>query len=199
MQPDRAQGIPGEGEKREGPAGGAPTSRPEIERLFRDHNEALLSYIHAQLHSRAEAKDVAQEAYVKLLGLDQGRAVSYLKAYLYKIASNLIKDRLRAREVRVRREHFVFFSESDRERDIPSAETELIEQQERECLERAVAELPARLRLVFSLVELEGQSVHSVAEYLRIKPETVRQFVHRSYEYLAEALTEQLSSARGAP
>jgi RNA polymerase sigma-70 factor (ECF subfamily) len=123
--------------------------------------------------------------------------VSYLQTYLYRIAGNLIIDRIRSREVRVRHEHFVFFEESDRERNIPSAEAESIEQQERERLERAVAELPARMRLVFTLVELQGQSVSSVAEHLRIKPDTVRQFVHRSYEFLAEALAGEL--AEGAP
>lgn len=190
-QQERVEGAPEEV---------APTdphvSRPDIERLFKEHNQALLCFINARLHSWSESRDVAQEAYVKLLGLDEVRAVSYLQAYLYRIAGNLVTDRMRKREVRARHEHFVFFDENDRERDIPSAEAESIEQQERQLLEKAVGELPARLRLVFTLVELEGKTVKSVADYLQIKPETVRQFVHRSYEYLAEALADHLAKAR---
>jgi len=174
----------------------AQVSRDDVERLFKEHNEALLCFINARLHSWAEAKDVAQEAYVKLLGLDEVRAVSYLQAYLYKIAGNLIKDRMRKREVRARCEHFVFFEADDREREIPSAEAESITQQERELIEKAVEELPARCRLAFRLVELEGYSVQLASERLGIKPETVRQFVHRSYEFLAEALADQLGQPR---
>jgi RNA polymerase sigma factor (sigma-70 family) len=174
-----------------------PSGRQDIEQLFDEHNDALLCFINARLHSWTEAKDVAQEAYVKLLGLDESRAVSYLQAYLYRIASNLITDRIRKREVRIRHEHLVFFDESDRERAIPTAESASIEQQEREKLQYAVAELPARMRLVFTLVELEGKSVQSVADHLRIKPDTVRQFVYRSYEYLAEALSDQMLDVGG--
>jgi len=175
---------------------GSQVSHPEIERLFKEHNEALLCYINARLRSWSDAREVAQEAYVKLLRLDDVRAVSYLHAYLYRIAGNLINDRMRKRAVRTRHEHFVFFDESDRESDIRSAEAESIAEQERQILERAVSELPARLRLVFALVELEGQPVKTVAEQLRIKPETVRQFIHRSYEYLADVLVEGMVKER---
>jgi len=172
-------------------------SREEIERLFKEHNAALLCFINSRLHSWAESKDVAQEAYVKLLGLDQVTTVSFLQAYLYRTAANLITDKMRQREVRTRHEHFVFFDSNDREREIPSAESESSQQQERELLTAAVAHLPARCRLVFTLVELEGKTIQLVAEHLLIKPETVRQFVHRAYEYLAEALTEDLAKGRG--
>ena len=168
-------------------------SRPEVvERLFREHNKALLSFITSRLHSPSEAREIAQEAYVKLLGLNDLKAVSYLQAYLYRIAGNLITDRMRRRDTRTRHEHFVFFDENNRESDIPSPEAELIEGQERQILEAAVAELPPRLRLAFIRVELDGHSIHAVAEELKIKPESVRQFVHRSYEFLAGSLAERV-------
>jgi dienelactone hydrolase len=61
----------------------------DVERVFRDHNEALLRFIAAKLGSRQEAREVAQEAYVKLLSLDNREAVSYLRAFSFKIAANL--------------------------------------------------------------------------------------------------------------
>jgi RNA polymerase sigma factor (sigma-70 family) len=172
-------------------------SRPEVvERLFREHNKALLTFISSRLNSPSEAREIAQEAYVKLLGLNDLKAVSYLQAYLYRIAGNLIADRMRRRETRTRHEHFVFFDEIDRENDIPSPEVQSIEQQERQILEVAVGELPPRLRLAFIRVELEGRSVKEVAAELHIKPESVRQFVHRSYEFLADALADRAQGDR---
>lgn len=45
----------------------APGATPaEIERLFREHNAALLRFVTAKLGSQHEAREVAQEAYVRL-------------------------------------------------------------------------------------------------------------------------------------
>lgn len=74
-----------------------PSSPTDIERLFREHNEALLRFIAAKLGSEQEAREVAQEAYVRLLSLHKPEAVSYLRAFLYKTAANLAFDRLRQR------------------------------------------------------------------------------------------------------
>jgi DNA-directed RNA polymerase specialized sigma24 family protein len=38
-----------------------------VERLFREHNEALVRFLLARLRSRQAALEVAQEAYVRLL------------------------------------------------------------------------------------------------------------------------------------
>src|SRR6267154_5272898 len=66
-----------------------------VERLFRDHNEALIRFLRGRVGSRNEALEVAQEAYVRLLSLDQPGAVSYLRAFLFKTAANIAIDRRR--------------------------------------------------------------------------------------------------------
>jgi DNA-directed RNA polymerase specialized sigma24 family protein len=47
------------------------------ERLFREHNEALVGLLNAKWHSRVDARDVAQEAYVRLFWLDKAEAISH--------------------------------------------------------------------------------------------------------------------------
>jgi len=71
-----------------------------IEQLFRQHNGKLVSFLSARLRSEAEAAEVAQEAYVRMLELDRPGRVSFQRAYLFKIAANLAVDRLRKRSVR---------------------------------------------------------------------------------------------------
>jgi hypothetical protein len=78
---------------------------------------------------------------------------------------------MRQREVRARHEHFVFFDANECEREITLPEREFSEQQERRLLEAAVAQLPVCCRLVFTLVELEGKPIVSVADHLQVKPE----------------------------
>jgi DNA-directed RNA polymerase specialized sigma24 family protein len=72
-------------------------SPSDVARLFREHNAALLRFAAARLGSEHEAREVAQEAYVRLLQLDRRQTIGFLRAYLFKTAANLATDRLRAR------------------------------------------------------------------------------------------------------
>jgi len=79
--------------------------------LFREHNEALVRFLFARLRSRQAALEVAQEAYVRLLSLDQPGAVSYLRSFLFKTAANLAVDRLRRDDVHARATETPLFRE----------------------------------------------------------------------------------------
>lgn len=70
-----------------------------VSQLFRDHNRLLVGYLTSRLRSEQEAKEVAQEAYVRLLQLQDPGTSSLLRAYLFKTATNLAIDRLRHRRV----------------------------------------------------------------------------------------------------
>ena len=67
--------------------------RAHIDHLFREHNDALVRFLSARLGSYQDAREVAQEAYVRLLNLDRPGAANFLKALLYKTAANLAIDR----------------------------------------------------------------------------------------------------------
>jgi RNA polymerase sigma-70 factor (ECF subfamily) len=57
----------------------------------------------------------------------------------------------------------------------------LVERQElRECLNRALAELPDSHRIVFVLKDLEDWDTDDIARHLQLTPGTVRQRLHRS-------------------
>src|SRR5579859_522154 len=88
--------VRGNPERGAGHAGDSGESRAAvIERLFREHNEALLRFLRGRVGSCNEALEIAQEAYVRLLSLDQPGAVSYLRAFLFKTAANIAIDRRR--------------------------------------------------------------------------------------------------------
>src|SRR5688572_7147431 len=80
-----------------------------IERLFQEHNDSLLRFLAVRLGSRHEAREIAQEAYVRLLKLDTPDAVGYFKAFLFKTAANLAIDRVRSRSYRERTAPLEFF------------------------------------------------------------------------------------------
>jgi RNA polymerase sigma-70 factor (ECF subfamily) len=156
--------------------------RPEararlIERLFREHNESLLHFLAARLGSQQEAKEVAQEAYVRLLKLDAPGARSYLQSLLFKTASNLAIDRIRARSYRERPASFEFFD------NVPghlSPEREVGGIQEVALLLKLVESLPARARYAFIQNKFHGLDVDTIAKDMGITKRMVRAHIVRA-------------------
>jgi RNA polymerase sigma factor (sigma-70 family) len=114
--------------------------------MFREHNDSLVRFIAARLGSKQEASEVAQEAYVRLLSLDNEAAVSFLRAFLFKTAGNLATDRLRARS---RRGFIVTTGSVEKAVFELSPERELEGEQAIEHLRQAIDELPQKCREAF--------------------------------------------------
>src|ERR1700722_508841 len=91
------------------------TERPPhaelIGELFGEHNAALIRFLLLRLHSYQAAREVAQEAYVRLLSLHEPGAVSYLRAFLFRTAANLAVDRQRREDVNARASALPIFHE----------------------------------------------------------------------------------------
>jgi RNA polymerase sigma-70 factor (ECF subfamily) len=138
----------------------------------------LVGYLTSRLRSVQEAKEVAQEAYVRLLRLQNPGTASLLRAYLFKTATHLAIDRLRRRAVRQAAEQTELFQEltdDARGRDDPAeqlAARELAEQ-----LLGFLQELPAKCREVFDLHRLEGMAQREVGEHLGLSERMVRRYV----------------------
>ncbi|WP_129774490.1 RNA polymerase sigma factor [Peristeroidobacter soli] len=153
-----------------------------VARLFREHNRMLVGLLVGRLKNEQEAKEVAQEAYVKLLQLDTAQgAVSYLRAYLFRIAENLAVDRLRQRRSRSRVDRLGSLDDFCEE---PRAERAAIAQQELQLLRDAVDELPDRCREAFRLHKLEDRPLEEVAIRMGISERMVRKFITRALIYI---------------
>lgn len=70
--------------------------------LFLDHRETLVHTLFRMEGCRQTAEDLAQEAYVRVMGAAESQHVTYLKAFLYQTARNLALDHLRKAKVRSR-------------------------------------------------------------------------------------------------
>src|SRR5687768_4847704 len=103
----------------------------------------------SRVDSEQEARDVSQEAYVRMLQLDSRGTVSLLSSYLFKTAANIAIDRMRNRSVgrRVLRG----LGEGSAESQAASPERILQSREEIELIERSVAELPPKCRQAFYL------------------------------------------------
>jgi RNA polymerase sigma-70 factor (ECF subfamily) len=73
-----------------------------VAQLFRQHRRALHSYLSRILSSSSEADEIVQDAYLRLLNFETLDPVhGNARALLFKIATNLARDRLRQRKTRL--------------------------------------------------------------------------------------------------
>ncbi len=161
------------------------------------HSPALYRLALRMMRNEAEAEDVLQETFVSAFkALDSFEGRSSLATWLYRIAYNTALMRLRrVQPMTVSVDEPVEFddgSEAPRElRDwccLPERDFETDET--RAELERAIHELPEKLRAVFVLRELEGLSTEETAEALDVSVENVKTRLHRARLWLREHLSE---------
>jgi RNA polymerase sigma factor (sigma-70 family) len=154
-----------------------PAQSELIERLFREHNEALVRFLLARLRSRQAALEVAQEAYVRLLSLDQPGAVSYLRSFLFKTAANLAVDRLRRDDVHARATETPLFREFTDDR---TPERAAAGAQEIQRLVELLADLPPKCREAFILNRFHGMDFPDIAAEMKLSERMVRIYVVRA-------------------
>ena len=63
-----------------------------VGRLFADHREALQSFFMRRIRSKADAADLAQEVYIRMLRIRDPGAIRNPVSYLYTVANNLVKE-----------------------------------------------------------------------------------------------------------
>jgi RNA polymerase sigma factor (sigma-70 family) len=149
-----------------------------VARLFREHNRALVSFLRAKLHNDHEAREVAQEAYVRLLQLESPGVVSFLQAYLFKIAANIAVDRIRHQVVRDRAmdESIALFDEAD---ESASPERGMLAREELARISSAMQSLPSKCRQAFAMHVLQDRSLGEIAAEMKLSKRMVRYYIVR--------------------
>jgi RNA polymerase sigma factor (sigma-70 family) len=156
-----------------------------VAELFRAHNESLLRFLSARLRSRQEAQEVAQEAYVRLLNLDQPGAISFLRAFLFKTAANLAVDRMRSQSRRQRLGDRGLFEEF---RENITPERVAAGTQGVAVVTRLLEELPPKCRQAFLLNRVQGLQPAQIATQMGVSERTVRHYILKAFQHCREGL-----------
>jgi RNA polymerase sigma-70 factor (ECF subfamily) len=162
----------------------SPAARASVvAQLFQSHNRNLVHFIQARLHGTAsEADEVAQEAYVRLLQLENTGAVSFLRAYLYRIAANLVNDVLSARLRRP--EQSADSAEILEQIEDPfDVERTVLAADQYQLLLECLQELTPRCRQAFEMHRMRQIPTEEVAREMAISDRMVRKHVARALIY----------------
>lgn len=151
----------------------------------------LVRFFTVRTGSAAEAEDIVQDIFVKIAGLD-GAAIENPSAFLYKLGTNVLLDRVRARRRGLAREDAYFAiqvgdggSASDPAVASPSPEHAWEFKRRLAEVMRVVNEFPPQRRRVFVMHKVEGLSYGEVAESLGISKSAVEKHMTAALRTLA--------------
>jgi RNA polymerase sigma factor (sigma-70 family) len=144
-----------------------------IATLYQRHRRSLLWYLSRLLPNRADAEEVAQEAFVRLLGAahletDLGRA----RNYLFATATNLARDNYRRRSARADGAH-VPLDDVQLEADEPLPERRLDAERGCRIVASALRSLHPRPRQAFLLHVQEELTYERIALQLGVSKKTI--------------------------
>lgn len=143
------------------------------------------------LKDDALVEDTLQELFFRLWEnrqtLDPSRSV---KAYLYRIATNLAHDHFRrlARDQRYAEAFWSTFVEAED----PERKDTQVQNQLDEALYRAIELLPPMRKKVFLLCKMESKSYQEVSELLHISVPAVRDHIVKANKFLKRNYFQQL-------
>lgn len=157
----------------------------ELARLFHEHNASLVQLLRARLRSDQEARDVAQEAYVRLLQLDRVDAVSYLRTYLFRTAFNIATDRLRSAKVRQSSHRDPVF---DVRVDEITPDRVAVADENLRAIASALEQLAPKPRYAFLLHRFAGVEISEVAARMGVTERMVRKYITQALVCCREAL-----------
>lgn len=172
-----------------------------FEELVRLHSPRILRLAGRLIGNRAEAEELAQEAFLRFFGaIPSFRGESSIATWLYRTVTRLAIDHLRRERLRRR---IFFFRKDEEEEDpaermadpAPSPRDILLAEETGRRLSRALGELPPRQRAVFILRHQEELPLKEIAAVLGLREGTVKAHLHRAVMRLRLELADVKEAA----
>ena len=144
-----------------------------VAQLYQRHRRSLLWYLTRLVANRADAEDVAQEAFVRLLGAPHLEAdLSRARNYLFATATNLARDNFRRRCARAEGAH-IALDDLQLEADEPLPESSIDAERGGRLVDSALLSLPPRPRQAFLLYVHEELTYERIALRLGVSKKTI--------------------------
>ncbi len=151
---------------------------------MRRWNCGLTRFLERRVPTRADAQDLAQEVYLRLLRAEQLDLVAEPHAYLYRVASNVAAEwRMRARQSRPHSAN-----ELDQLVELATPETLVDDALDQARLDAGLKGLAPMVRSVLYLKLRDGMTHEQIARHLGITSRMVRRFLTTGYAELRRRL-----------
>lgn len=169
----------------------ASDNKSKFAALVEEHNEKLVKFLAARLGDENEARDVAQEAYAKLLGLGEDKVVNFHRAYLYRTAANIAVDRMRAAKRGAQATTNALEDHNELASEAPLADRIITSREKLQALRAAIESLPPKCRYAFLEYRVNNRSYADIAADLLVSESMVRKHVLRALRHCKAKLDEE--------
>ena len=153
--------------------------------IYSKFSNDLLGFLYYKFNGRADCHDKMQEAFIKLW--DNCKSVSPVKAkaYIYKVAGNMMLNELKHEKVVLR-----YAQQKPTEVTYESPEFLLEEEEFLKKYQNALARLTDNQRVAFLLFRADGKSQKEIAEMLGVSTRMVESRIFNAYKKLKALLKE---------
>jgi RNA polymerase sigma factor (sigma-70 family) len=148
-----------------------------VERLFADHRGALQTFFLRRIRAKADAADLAQEVYVRMLRISDQEAIRNPVHYLYTVANNLVKehaalDRRQSRDIDIDEA-----PPHEQLETLPAFDGELDATQRVARLGVVLKQLRPTCRAAVELRFTQGLAFREIAMHLGVSPQMAKKYV----------------------
>ena len=155
--------------------------------LYLNYSNMMYIFICRKINDEEEAKDLVQELFIRIWNTkDRLKVEESFKAYIYKIAGNLVIDYLRKKSTLDK----YIVKDNDIEGVIFPAEG--FDVQER--INEEINQLPEMQKMVFCLSRYENLKYAEISKMYQISPKTVENHAGRALKRLREKLSDLIIS-----
>lgn len=168
----------------------------DINAVFRKYRERLFHFVRQGNMGWDTADDIVQDTFVRVVATPALPEQKFAQSYLYRTARNLVIDHHR-------RERIVRFAPDGDDiiktlaDDRPSLEQVIWSRQELRHLQTAINNLPKKLRIVFILARIEGDTYAEIGRKLNIPTQTAFSRMVRALSLVQEHFEEMDKNQQG--
>jgi RNA polymerase sigma factor (sigma-70 family) len=152
--------------------------------IFKEHSKSLRNFIYYKCGDLERAKDIMQEALIRLWENCSKVELEKAKTFLFTVAQRIMIDNIRHDKVKLQ---FTKRSESNVAND-PSYELEKKEFEQK--LMSSISSMPESQREAFLMNRMDNMSYKDIAEALDISVKAVEKRIHLALLYLKEKVQE---------
>jgi RNA polymerase sigma-70 factor (ECF subfamily) len=163
-----------------------------VEQAIKEIDSLLIGWLAKKFGDSSTARDIAQDAYLRVWRFAHEAPVDDARALIFKAAANLAANEFKARR-RFRANHVegpAASSEAHVETvptDAPSPERAECARQDWEVCRKAIASLPEKARRAFVLSRFEELTYREIAERLRVSESSVEKYIILALKTLRES------------
>lgn len=149
----------------------------DLHALYRNHHGWLYGWLRRKLDNAADAADLAQDTFVRILGKPQPCEIREPRAFLVTVAGGLVANHWRRQALE---QAYLEALAVQPEPVAPSLETRQLILATLEEISRCLDGLPARVREIFLLSQLDGLTYPQIAVRLGLSVNVVQKAMTRA-------------------